>query len=183
MEPMTSDHVVLVDEEGRTVGLAPRATVHDDSTPLHRGFSCYVMREGGDMLVTRRSLDKQTWPGVWTNAFCGHPREGEDGAATVHRYARHELGLELEDLRCVLPDFRYRAVDASGTVENELCPVFVARAVGGLHPNPDEAMDHAWVSPERLGQWVAAAPWSVSPWMAEQLPGVLAALRPERVAP
>lgn len=176
MDLMTDDHVVLVDDEDRPVGLAPRATVHDDATPLHRGFSCYVLREDGAVLVTRRALDKRTWPGVWTNSFCGHPRQDEDRADTLHRYARHELDLQIADVRCVLPDFRYRAVDASGTVENELCPVYVARAAGPVRPNPQEAMDHRWISPQELARWVETAPWSVSPWMAEQLPGVLSAL-------
>jgi isopentenyl-diphosphate Delta-isomerase len=176
MEQTTEDHVILVDDEGRTLGLAPRATVHGESTPLHRAFSCYVYRDDGDVLVTRRALSKRAWPGVWTNSFCGHPRQDEDGLATVHRYARHELGLVVEDVRCVLPDFRYRAVDASGTVENELCPVYVARAAGAVQPNPGEAMEYQWVGPDELDRWVAAAPWSVSPWLAEQLPGVLPAL-------
>ncbi|HRO29247.1 MULTISPECIES: isopentenyl-diphosphate Delta-isomerase [Micrococcaceae] len=176
MEQTTDDHVILVDDEGRTVGLAPRATVHDESTPLHRAFSCYVYRDDGHVLVTRRALSKRAWPGVWTNSFCGHPRQDEDGLDTVNRYARHELGLVVEDVRCVLPDFRYRAVDASGIVENELCPVYVARAAGAVQPNPEEAMEHRWVSPQELERWVGAAPWSVSPWLVEQLPGVLPVL-------
>jgi isopentenyl-diphosphate delta-isomerase len=54
--------------------------------------------------------------------------------------------------------------------------VFVARAAGAVHPNPDEAMEHRWVSPDELDRWVGAAPWSVSPWLVGQLPGVLPVL-------
>jgi isopentenyl-diphosphate Delta-isomerase len=32
------------------------------------------------------------------------------------------------------------------------------------------------VSPDELDRWVGAAPWSVSPWLVGQLPGVLPVL-------
>ena len=63
---------------------------------------------------------------MWTNSCCGHPRPGEEPTDAVRRRLDDELGLEVGDLRSALPDFAYRAVDASGVVENEVCPVFVA---------------------------------------------------------
>lgn len=163
------DRVVLLDEEGRPAGTAPRSTVHDKQTPLHLAFSCHVFDEEGKVLVTRRALAKRTWPGVWTNTFCGHPRPGEEILDAVHRHARHELGLEVADVRPLLPDFRYRAVDASGTVENEMCPVFTASTTGRACPNPDEVMDLHWLAPEQLVAAVTAAPWTLSPWLVQQL--------------
>jgi len=165
----TDDLVVLADDAGRPVGTAPRASVHSSSTPLHLAFSCYVLDDGGRVLVTRRALSKRTWPGVWTNSFCGHPRPGEDPAAAVRRYARHELGLTIAEPRAVLPDFRYRATDAAGVVENEICPVFATRTADVPAPHPDEVMDLRWVDPQDLVLAVRSAPWAFSPWMALQL--------------
>ncbi len=163
------DEVVLLADDGTPVGTAPRATVHHEDTPLHLAFSCYLLDDGGRVLLTRRALVKRTWPGVWTNAFCGHPRPGEAFEDAVHRYARHELGTTVTRVRPVLPDFRYRAVDAGGVVENEVCPVYAARLEGLLAPNPDEVMDHRWVAVDEMLDAVAAAPWALSPWMVEQV--------------
>ena len=116
------DLVVLVDDEGREIGTAPKISVHDADTPLHLAFSCHVVNHAGEILVTRRALSKATWPGVWTNSFCGHPRPAEPTVSAVRRRADHELGLTLVDVELVLPDFRYRATDASGIVEHEICP-------------------------------------------------------------
>jgi isopentenyl-diphosphate delta-isomerase len=167
--PPEADDVVLLDEDGQPTGRAPRAQVHTTRTPLHLAFSCYLLRRDGELLLTRRALTKRTWPGVWSNSFCGHPRPGEPLEHAVRRYARRELGMTLTGLRCVLPSFRYRAVDPSGTVENEVCPVFVATSDDEPAPVADEVMDHTWVSSGDLTRLVSGVPRLVSPWMVEQL--------------
>jgi isopentenyl-diphosphate delta-isomerase len=166
---VTTDLVVLIDADARPVGTAARGDVHTDRTPLHLAFSCYLSDGAGRVLLTRRALAKRSWPGVWTNSFCGHPRPGEDLAAAVHRYAGHELGTSVKDVRCVLPSFQYRATDPSGIVENELCPVFVAEIADDLQPNPDEVVDLRWVPAEHLRTLVSVAPWTVSPWLVDQV--------------
>jgi isopentenyl-diphosphate Delta-isomerase len=161
--------VVLVDDEGHPQGTADKASVHHESTPLHLGFSCYLFDGDGRVLMTRRALGKRTWPGVWTNSFCGHPAPGEPIADAVHRRAREELGLTIDALACVLPDFRYRAVAADGMVENEICPVFCGIASGPVRPSPHEVMDYTWV---RWYEVLSAADmrWPISPWAVEQIP-------------
>ena len=164
-----SDHVVLLSPDGAPIGTALRSTVHTTSTPLHLAFSCYLLRSSGEVLVTRRALSKRTWPGVWTNSFCGHPRSGESLTDAVVRHAQHELGLTVHGIEEVLPDFRYTAVDASGIVENEFCPVLIATTDDEPVPNPDEVMDLVWADPEALGRSITATPWAFSPWMVLQL--------------
>ncbi|WP_182525515.1 isopentenyl-diphosphate Delta-isomerase [Nocardioides dongkuii] len=167
-EERTDDLVVLLDADGTPSGTAPRADVHTRDTPLHLAFSCHLLDPDGRMLMTRRALSKRTWPGVWTNSFCGHPRPGEEMADAVVRYGRHELGVEVTGVRLLLPDFRYRAVDAGGIVENELCPVFVARTVQVPQPNPDEVAELSWADPEDVWTIVRRAPWALSPWFVDQ---------------
>jgi isopentenyl-diphosphate delta-isomerase len=161
--------VVLLDEAGEPRGTHLKATVHTATTPLHLAFSCHVLDDRGRVLVTRRALSKKTWPGVWTNSFCGHPAPGETPEEAVARRASQELGIEVTDVTSVLPDFRYLATDASGVVENEICPVFTARAVGVPDPSPDEVAEWAWTDPAALRDAVAATPFAFSPWLGWQL--------------
>lgn len=165
----TLERVVLLDEYGAPVGTAPKATVHSAETPLHLAFSCHVFNESGRVLVTRRALGKATWPGVWTNSFCGHPAPGEGFEEAIVRRAAHELGLVVREVRSALPDFRYRAVDASGIVENEICPVFTALTEGDPAPSADEVAEWAWVDPDDLRAAVTATPFAYSPWLGWQL--------------
>ena len=119
--------------------------------------------------MTRRALSKLTWPGVWTNSFCGHPAPGEDMTDAIIRRAKHELGITVSDVQLVLPDFRYRAVDSSGIVENEICPVYRAVTTDAAAPNPDEVDEFDWVDPRSLHTAVAATPFAFSPWLGWQL--------------
>jgi isopentenyl-diphosphate delta-isomerase len=165
----TEEQVVLVGDDGGLLGTAPKATVHDAATPLHLGFSCYVFDADDNVLLTRRALDKRTFPGVWTNSVCGHPAPGEPLPYAVRRRALDELGLVVGPTRLVLPRFRYRA-EMAGVVELELCPVVAVR-VGRtplLRPSPAEVDDWVWRPwPEVVA--AVAAGRDVSPWCREQV--------------
>ncbi|WP_104118832.1 isopentenyl-diphosphate Delta-isomerase [Arthrobacter sp. B1805] len=162
--------VVLLAEDGTPLGTHDKATVHTLDTPLHLAFSAHVYDDTGRILVTRRALGKKAWPGVWTNSFCGHPAPGESFEDAVDRRAAQELGFSVRDIRAALPDFRYRAVDASGIVENEICPVYTAVAGSAVDPLPAEVMDFQWVDAGELVRAVTATPWAFSPWLTLQLP-------------
>ena len=168
MTPTATELVVLLDEAGEALGTTAKAGVHHADTPLHLAFSCYGFDADGRMLLTRRSLAKRTWPGVWTNACCGHPTPGEDLEDAVVRRVRRELGVEPRDLRLVLPEFRYRAVAPDGTVEHEVCPVFVAELPTMLAPDPDEVLEWAWVAPTAFLELAETAPFLLSPWSVLQ---------------
>lgn len=161
--------MVLLDEDGTRIGAAAKAGVHTGETPLHLAFSCYLFNESGQLLMTRRALSKKTWPGVWTNSFCGHPGPGESFAEAMTRRAEQELGTSIAGVASLLPDFRYRAVDASGIVENEICPVFSATITAPLEPNPDEVEEYAWVDPAALRISAVGTPFAFSPWLLEQI--------------
>ncbi|MDQ1572220.1 MAG: isopentenyl-diphosphate Delta-isomerase [Actinomycetota bacterium] len=164
-----TEQVVLLDDAGNDIGSADKATVHTANTALHLAFSCHVFNAEGQLLVTRRSLAKLTWPGVWTNSFCGHPAPGESLEDAISRRASVELGITVSEVKLVLPDFRYRAVDASGIVENEICPVYRAVTTDAVAANPDEVSEWEWVEPASLRAAASAAPYAFSPWLVWQL--------------
>jgi isopentenyl-diphosphate delta-isomerase len=163
--------VVLLDDNGDAIGTRAKAEVHTEATPLHLAFSLYLFDQADRVLLTRRALTKRTWPGVWTNTCCGHPGPGESPEDAVRRRLPQELGVTVDALEPVLPDFSYTATDASGLVENEVCPVFAGRLhpEAQIVPNSEEVMDWAWTPWEHLVAAISATPFVFSPWAVAQV--------------
>lgn len=168
MPETASEHVVLLDEDGRSLGLAEKLATHHSDTPLHLAFSCYIFDAAGRLLITQRALSKKVFPGVWTNSVCGHPSEGERLEEAVRRRAERELGMSVSELRLVLPEFRYRA-ELDGIVENEICPVLVAVADCTPSPAADEVEAHEWVDWSEFSEGVLNGTRSISPWCRLQV--------------
>jgi isopentenyl-diphosphate delta-isomerase len=157
---VTQELVVLLDEQGRSIGTEAKATVHHADTPLHLAFSSYVVDDRGRVLLTQRALSKPTWPGVWTNSCCGHPLPGEPIEQAVVRRLSDELGISDGTAELVLPGFRYRAEMPNGIVENELCPVYRVRWSGEPEPAPAEVAAYRWVEWSEIRGVPGLSPWA-----------------------
>lgn len=164
-----NESVVLLDAARNPIGVMDKARVHSANTPLHLGFSVYLVNRRGQLLITRRSMNKQAWPGVWSNSVCGHPGPDEPLAHAVSRRCLYELSMKVGDVRILTRDFQYRAVDANGIMENEHCPVLMACSDDPPAPRPDEVMDYRWTDVRALLTAVWCAPWAFSPWMVGQM--------------
>lgn len=163
------EQVVLLDQSHTPCGVMPKSEVHTANTPLHLAFSCYLLNANNELLLTRRSLDKKAWPGVWTNSFCGHPLPDEALSAAVHRRGQWEVGINARDIQLVDGTFKYEATDTNDIKENEYCPIFIARTDTAPRLNPEEAIDHLWLSIDKVLGLIELAPELVSPWMVLQM--------------
>lgn len=161
------EQVVLVDEQNNEIGTADKDTVHTSNTPLHRAFSLFLFNSKKELLVTQRAFSKKTFPGVWTNTVCGHPRPGETEAEAVKRRLRDELGIKVAEVKRVGP-YRYRFADKKGIVENELCPVYIAYSDIDPKPNLDEVTAWKWIPWVEFLADIKSRPEVYSPWSVEE---------------
>lgn len=139
------EHVVLLDENNQPIGTAIKATVHTNQTPYHLAFSCFVFNSKGELLLQQRALTKKTWPGIWSNSFCGHPSWQEPITEAVKRRGQFELGLTNLEPITILPNFSYQAT-MDGIMENEFCPVYICFTDQEAQINLDEVADINWIN-------------------------------------
>jgi isopentenyl-diphosphate Delta-isomerase len=182
-----SEMVVLLNASGSPCGTMEKSRVHTQNTPLHSAFSIFLFTDNGLMLTQQRAYSKSTWPGIWSNACCGHPAPGESHIEAAKRRLKYELGIEHIELTLALPNFRYKAVHL-GVMENEICPVLIGFCKPDLPitPNIEEVQSVEWVSRNAFfkacedpinSEFEAFSPWSLmegrllkaTPWIAELL--------------
>lgn len=163
LQAQDQDYIVLVNIQNEVLGTAPKLATHHENTPLHRGFSVFVFNSEGQLLLQQRSHRKKTWPLVWSNSVCGHPMLDESNPDAAKRRLQFELGLDLDDVQVILPDFSYRA-EMNGIIENELCPVMVAFTDEEPKPNSDEVEAIEWLDWQEFIDDVKNNPGKYSMW-------------------
>jgi isopentenyl-diphosphate delta-isomerase len=140
------EQIVFVNSDGTPTGeTGPKLESHTADTRMHLAFSCYVFNDKGELLVTQRAHGKKVWPDVWTNSVCGHPMPGEAIVDAIKRRLDYELGMQATDFQVVLAEYSYKTPPYNGIIENEFCPVYVARATTLPQPNSAEVDDFKWL--------------------------------------
>ncbi len=142
----------LVDASGNPLGLTkPRAAVHRDGD-WHRAIHVWVVHAltpVARVILQRRSLAKDTWPGLVDVSVGGHLGAGES-AADALREAREEIGLTLtpSDVTLLGRTAQSRSLPG-GVIDREILDVFAARVdapLASLSPHPAEVAELLSVS-------------------------------------
>ena len=91
--PNDPDELLEVyDAKGNPTGVSKtREAIHRDGD-WHLAFFCWIMTKERRVLVQRRSLEKDVWPGMWDASAAGHVRFGE-GLSGALREIQEELGV------------------------------------------------------------------------------------------
>jgi isopentenyl-diphosphate delta-isomerase len=164
---LDSNHVVLVDEQDRVIGIDEKLRAHNSDTILHRGVSVFLFNNQKELLIQKRNFSKKTWGGFWSNSFCGHPQINESYEQAAHRHAKFELGINLQELYFVA-NYRYRFT-INNIVENEICPIYLAISDDVIMINIQEIAETQFVNWSDFNLLIAENQTNFSPWCVQEL--------------
>lgn len=157
---MTKNEVVLVDKKDNQVGKGEKLKIHQEGK-LHRAFSIFIFNSKGKLLLQKRAKGKYHSSGLWSNTCCSHPKPNQDLKNEAKRRLKEEMGIEC-DLREIF-SFIY-GKDFGDLTEHEFDHVFIGKSDGGPKPNPEEAEDWKWITPEDLRRDVKENPEKYTFW-------------------
>lgn len=161
-----NEELILVDRNDNEIGSVSKADAHDGAGVLHRAFSLFLFSDAGELLLQQRATDKRLWGGYWSNSCCSHPRRGESMEVATSRRLLDELNFEAE-LEFVYR-FCYQAGFGDAGSENELCHVYLGKAIQEIEPNESEIAAIRFVSAAELDAELADQPERFTPWFKQE---------------
>lgn len=120
----------VLNDNGTHAGFSKlRPLVHRDGD-LHRSTHIWVLSREGQVLLQKRSRDKDTFPGKWDVSAAGHITAGDESRESAARELEEELGISLsspDELQFVCE------VRASATGETEKHGKFVDNEIQDIY--------------------------------------------------
>lgn len=131
------DRFDIVDEDGNVIGSALRRECHGNPELLHRVIHVMITNGRGDLLLQKRSPDKDIQPGRWDTSVGGHLDPGETVDVAALRELGEEVGVKvgMDDL-----GFAYSYI-MRNAVESELISSFELVHEGPFRAQPEEITD------------------------------------------
>lgn len=84
--------ILVVDEHDTPIGEAPKEEVWQKGL-FHRIVRIMLEDEQGRILLQRRSMQVESFPGYWDHSAAGHVDAGEDYDEAARRELQEELGV------------------------------------------------------------------------------------------
>jgi isopentenyldiphosphate isomerase len=128
----SEEYLEVVNAKGEVIGYAPRSEVHGNPSLIHRVVHVLVFNKKGELLLQKRSQNKDVAPGKWDTSVGGHVGIGEDLSFSSRREMREELGISGCEL-----EYLYSYIH-SNTYETELVTTYHCIYNGDISFNKDE---------------------------------------------
>ena len=146
---MSDEIFDIVNERDEVIGRAPRREVHARGL-WHRAIHVLVFDRAGRVFLQKRSMRKDSSPGLWDSSCSGHVDSGEDYDAAAQRELGEEIGLYLP-----APPARWFRIEACAETGWEFVWVYRTSHEGPFTLHPDEIERGDWFAPADLARRLA----------------------------
>lgn len=118
---------VLTPDGAPTGIVKPKPDVHRDGD-WHRCAHVWIVASDGRLLLQRRALAKENWPGLWDISVAGHVSAGESATEAAIRETFEEIGLVIAAEELIhIGTLRYSTRLRDDYIENEFHEVHILR--------------------------------------------------------
>ena len=154
---MSEEIFDVVNERDEIIAQKTRRDVHRAGL-MHRAVHVFVFNSRGEVFLQKRSMNKDSSPGLWDSSCSGHLDCGEDYDACAMRELREEIGLQVS--ACPGRIFKINACAQTG---QEFVWLYQCQSEGPFTLHPEEIDTGGWFAPERVTAWIKERPKEFAP--------------------
>lgn len=121
------EYLDILDKNGNKTGeKKPRKEVHSKGY-WHKGVHIWIINSNRELLVQRRSSNKDVYPNKLYISVAGHPISGENEIDSIKREFEEEIGIELDAKKLeYLFTFSQEVVENNGKfLDNQFYDVYL----------------------------------------------------------
>ena len=163
---MTDEFFDLIDDAtGEIIGRATRRECHGNPKLIHRSVRVAVYHpDGQSMLLQKRSMNKDIFPGRWDMAVGGHVDSGETPDLAAVREMREELGMPPD-----LPLKKLFQLKVRNEIESENVQLYSTVFPGPFRIQPEELDEARFFTFDELRDRLKNAPEQFTPLLVREL--------------
>ena len=139
MKDKQDELFVVVDRKDRILGYHTRFDCHHNKKLIHRAIGIIIFNKRGQILLQKRSKNKDLDPGLYTISVSGHVDKGETFRQTAKRELLEELGIEI-------PLTKRKKYLEESEQETEMDCLFTGKYEGPFYPNKYEVDEVRFVN-------------------------------------
>ena len=148
----------ILDENGNKTGERKlREEVHRDGD-WHKSVFMFVINSNAEIILQKRSADKDTHPNMWTVSASGHLSAGESSIDTAIQELREEIGIKASENQLeYLFTVKEQEIPKTGFIDNEFGDVYLLNIdvnIDELVIQKEEVSEVKFVSYKELKQMV-----------------------------
>ena len=162
-----TERLTLVDENDQIISVGDRKEAWAKSY-YTRNVRIILRDQNGRFLSQKRSMKKDTFPGMWTVAASGHVDEGETWDMTAHRETKEEIGIST-DLK-LIGGFTFKN-DIADKKIRQIIRVYEGAINSSIRFDleEDEVEDTRWYELNELKSFMSETPNQFTPSFIETI--------------
>jgi len=98
---MQDEQFIVVNEKDDVVGYKSRYECHHNKFLIHRAIDVAIFNKKGKLVMQKRSMQKDLYPGYYALSASGHVSKGETYGQAANRELKEEMGVTGIDLKRV----------------------------------------------------------------------------------
>ncbi|MBU3896354.1 MAG: NUDIX domain-containing protein [Nanoarchaeota archaeon] len=124
----------ILDENGNKTGKTENKKIIHEKGLWHSAVHIWIYNSKGEILLQKRAMNKDYWPGRWDISSAGHISAGETPEHSVVRELEEELGIKvmLSNLKKIKIRKSTNSVPEINYYNNEFDHVFLFRFDGDI---------------------------------------------------